>query len=207
MRVLITNLGKTLDDFQALIDEWNNHSIRLQDVLKLNLFQFALYLSASDGMISYTEMEVVSLVWGSPYSPEAARNYLKSNNIYSTEFEQKVPEIFQASVQLDNQMEERGIKMNETLTDCILETYKVTANLILMDGGETTEEEKEDFFIYYSMLESYLNANLRRRKIGIPTGIKKNTKKVMSGTVAPSKNGGVVAPKKDEKVSAPKKGK
>ena len=61
MRVL-----KTLDDFQALIDEWNNHSIRLQDVLKLNLFQFALYLSASDGMISYTEMEVVSLVWGSP---------------------------------------------------------------------------------------------------------------------------------------------
>ena len=161
---LIKKEDEKLDKVQDLVD-WRalGVNISLKALLRMNLLHFAMYIAASDEQITYSETEVISALCRKIYIPEEIIDEIKEKNIYSTEFEQKVPFIVDLMVQTDNQLDAQKANDPIPLSEEILTIFKEVANAVAKADGEVTKQEKEDMDIYIGMLENYLDSNLERR--------------------------------------------
>ena len=129
-------------------------------VLKTELAFFMMYLSASDGEIKREEAELISNVWDTALMPSKIVDFIERNNIYSTEFENKVPISFRTVIKLDNELESNGLKA--TLTDSLLSVYILAGKGIVHVDGDNCDHENEltDYNIYIDMLKEYRDNNL-----------------------------------------------
>ncbi|MCD8190081.1 MAG: hypothetical protein LUD78_07660 [Clostridiales bacterium] len=166
---------------------------------KGELAMFLMYLSASDGEIKWDEASVISDLCDLNLTPQSIGDFIRKNNIYSTEFESKVPATLDLIVKADNLL----IKMNmdnglSDVPNLVISTYKYAAEQLIMADGTADANEHNDCKIYIDMMERYVRNNSDRRKSSV-SGFTKNT----GGVSAPTKSG-VSAPTKSG-VSAPKK--
>lgn len=189
LRVLAEKLGELVDNvFQKAGADAHDGQ-----VAKFELAQFMMYLSASDGKIEWSEVNNISQYLGLNLTPEAVNKLIRDNNIYSTEFEQKVPLSFQAVVNADNVLWDNG-ERETCAADMMLTLYKAVGDELIKADNDVDTNEQQDFSIYINMLENYINQNDKfKQNGGIYTGLKKNTGS--SGVDAPIKSG-VSAPRK-----------
>lgn len=162
-------------------------------VAKVELAEFLMYLSASDGKIEWNEANNIAEYLEMPATPEVVNGVIREQNIYSTEFEQKIPLTFQVVVKCDNLLWDNG-KRSECSADLALKLYKAVGEELLATDGNVDANERQDFNIYINMLENYINQNDKFKQNGaIYTGLTKN----QGGLVvdAPIKSG-VSAPRK-----------
>lgn len=86
-------------------------------------------------------------------------DYINENNIYSTEFEEKLPISFRIFIFIDVLRELKGerVKEQDSLVKLLLNTYELVGKDILSCDMNVTSEERRD-------LNTYLN-NLRDNSI------------------------------------------
>ena len=152
---------------------------------KFELAMFMMYLSASDGEIQWSEASTISDLCDLNLTPQSLSNFIRENNIYSTEFENKVPVTLQIMVTMENKLLE--IKSADEIADVsslVINTYKTVAEFLMNADGDEDDNEKKDCQIYIDMLENYVSNNATRRKASV-SGFVKNS----GGVSAPTKSG------------------
>ncbi len=126
----------------------------VQNILKVDLMRFMMYLSASDGKIAAEEAKTVSDVVGLEHiHPENLADLIKEWNVYTETFERTVPAILRFAVTIDNAIYNDGKKAD--LAHHIIELYKAAGALLIQTDNNIDEREKRDYSIYIQMLESY----------------------------------------------------
>ena len=190
---------------QELKELFNNVSGLIDNALKMagldegqgklarvDLAEFLMYLSASDGKIEWSEASNISEYLGMDLPPEGINQFIRENNIYSTEFEQKVPLSFQILVDADNMLWDNG-KRNTCAADILLKIYKMTGEELIKADDDIDDNEMQDYQIYIDMLTNYIMQNDKfKQQGGVYTGLQKNTGNSVD---APIKSG-VAAPRK-----------
>lgn len=157
-------------------------------VARMEMGMFMMYLSASDGQISWDEARTISEICELNLSPNDLGKFIRDNNIYSTEFEQKVPVSLQIMVQADNILLELGKDISGS--ESMIAAYKAIGEALIKSDGEVDDNEVNDFKIYINMLEEYRDKNYNGA-VGKATGFVKT-----GGSVPAPTKGGVIAPKK-----------
>ncbi len=160
-----------------------------------NLVNYLMYLSSSDGQIKPEEVRFISDVADAQIPAECMADYIRENNIYSTEFENDVPAALQFAVALDNELYKRGLNEqldNRNLSEIIMQTFGYVGNALIGSDGDIDDNEKSDFMIYMGMMNKYIKDNLLSRN-GASTG----PEEVYDNSIpVPPKNGWVEAPRK-----------
>lgn len=143
----------TVEQVYELIDRTCDIINRLFDIVGLNddsepavrfeLGKFMMYLSASDGTISVEEAEVISKISHLDVTPTNIGECIREHNIYSTEFEQTVPTVFNILINVDNNLIRKGIDISGS--DILLSAYKAVGELAIKADGEVNENEKNDY--------------------------------------------------------------
>lgn len=160
-------------------------------LVRMDLLKFMLYLSASDGHVSWDEVDIIGEICGMPSTPDASGKFIREHNIYSTEFEQTVPESFKMLVQLDNALLDAGINLAGNASETTLKVYQMVGTLLISSDGTVHENEERDFNIYINMMRRFRDENYKGTTKGDAYGFTKTT----GGVPAPEK-GGVKAPEK-----------
>ena len=158
---------------------------------KFEIATFMMYLSASDGEIQWSEASMISDLCDLNLTPQTLGAFIREHNIYSTEFESKVPVTLQIMVTMDNKLIELNLADDvPEAAGIMLNTYKLAAEMLMNADGDIDSSEQADCQIYLNMLENYVNNNAVRRKSSV-SGFMKN-----SGAVNVPTKSGVSAPKK-----------
>lgn len=159
---------------------------------KYELATFMMYLSASDGTIDRTESKVIGYYTGLDMTPQQIGDHIRENNIYSTDFENRVPETVKLLVKADNLVYQNNGNVEQFGSELMLKAYRGLADELAGADGEVSLNEKADIDIYIGNIERYIDDNLLSRKGGA-TGFTKS--KGSGGIQAPTKSG-VAAPQK-----------
>lgn len=189
LKNLVDGMYELCDVIQEALD-WNE-TVDIRDILKIELVKLVMYISASDGTISYKESKLIEDYFGFEIEPSGIRNFIIEENIYSTEFESEVPASFKIFVKFDNFMAEAGIELDNIVSESLLKLYMFIAEETAGADGYVDPLEKADLNIYLSTLDGYLTENLYSRKVGAKRGAADNT-----GAAVPGKTGSVPAPRK-----------
>ena len=155
---------------------------------RIEIGMFMMYLSASDGTIEWEEANIISNICNLNLSPSNLADFIRENNIYSTEFETKVPITFQMMVTADNELRKAGVDISGS--EAMIGTYKAVGEALVKADGDVDDNEVKDYTIYINMLEQYRDKNLNGG-----SGVSGFTKNGSSSVNAPSKSG-VAAPRK-----------
>ncbi len=158
------------------------------DAARMEIGMFMMYLAASDGQIRWDEARTISEICRMNITPNNVGDFIRKNNIYSTEFEQKIPITFEIMVRIDNVLLDRGIDASGS--EAMLETYKAVGEALIKSDGEVDDNEMTDYRIYINMLEEYRDNNYKGAN-GSAFGFTKS-----GGSVSAPSKGGVIAPKK-----------
>lgn len=182
-----------IDDLLSDIFKKTGNDLGDTKIARLNLAQFMMYLSASDGKIEWSEVDNISKYLDVDLTPEAVNKFIREQNIYSTKFEQEVPVALQALVSADNLLWDNG-KRDTCSAEMLLTLYKAVGIELINTDGDVDDNEKQDYNIYIDMLSNYVMANDKfKQQGGVYTGLQKNTGN--DSVDAPIKSG-VSAPRK-----------
>jgi tellurite resistance protein len=130
------------------------------------LMQFAMYLCASDGEIQPEEASHIAEIFGFPLSAAAIGKIIRESNIYSTEFESKVPVSMKIFVAIDNAIHETGQDgvLGKPASETLFEVFRVVGGCIAQADGVVKKQEEKDGETYLRMLNNYMDENLIVRK-------------------------------------------
>lgn len=131
-------------------------------LIVMELTMYAMYLSASDGEVTIEEAQQMGENFGFDLAPEQIGAFIRKQNIYSTDFEKKVPVSMQVFVAVDNAMHEQGLDgdIDKMASQILYETFEAVGNTIILADGKIDDQEKEDSQIYLKMLKKYMDENL-----------------------------------------------
>lgn len=125
-----------------------------------DLLNFLLYLSASDGNVSWDEVEFISEFVDLNITPQAAINYIKENDICTEEFEQKIPVSLNILLQIDNALNEQtDDDKHSQFSRVWLDSMARIGYKLLTTDNDASEDEVRDYHIYMNMLSEHWEAN------------------------------------------------
>ena len=145
-----------------IIDEkklWNkpeNCNIALKELLNVNIAEYIMYLSASDGRISFEELQAYKAITG--YGGETInsfKKYIEENNIYSMDFESNPPLIMTILSQSERNAIMCGAQIEESILKIVVTLYKIIGEIIISIDGGITYSEKRDLKIILRTMEEY----------------------------------------------------
>ncbi len=117
-------------------DYWDKaNTASAREIFRGELFKFLIYLSFSDGKITYGESKFIKDYLGYDYSVTDMRDYAVSNRVYGPYFSNKIPYCYKRFVKADN----GSGKVTET-SKTILELYRNLGKSFLQCDGEDAGE-------------------------------------------------------------------
>jgi hypothetical protein len=135
--------------------------VSLREVLRHDLAKFCLYLSASDGKATGSEALFFKLALGYDMSIDEMIYHIKSDNIYSTDFESEVPLFVKTIKLIGETLSAAGMEMDE-LVKVFAHLYMKMGSTLIECDDEVTEQEKTDLNIYMNMVYDYIGADADR---------------------------------------------
>lgn len=163
----------------------------INDAVRTEMGLFMMYLAASDGEISWDEVRMISGICKMELTPSHLGNFIREKNVYSVEFEKKVPYIYKSIVDVDNLLWKMGNEFSAS--EAFLATYKAIGEYLVKADGKIAESEMKDYQIYMGMLIEYRENNYEALK-NAATGFTKNGQNEDSKPI--EKKDGVAAPRK-----------
>ena len=130
------------------------------EVVKTDLIGFLLYMTASDGVIHDSEVEFLNLLYDLEITPEDCKRCIVEGNIYSEEYERKLPKACAIAISIDHLF---GDFMPQSMLEPLIELYKVLGETIAKSDGNFCSAEKRDCTIYINMLKE--QSELLKRRI------------------------------------------
>lgn len=134
---------------------------RLREVLRHDLAKFCMYLTASDGRVAGAEALFFKLALGYEMSVDELIYHIKSDNIYSTDFESEVPLIIKTIKGIDGVLSAAGINGGHTV-NAFAKLYMLMGSTIIECDDEVREQEKTDLNIYMNMVYNYIGGDVER---------------------------------------------
>ena len=134
--------------------------------LRMELGEFLAYLSASDGTITSAEAQMISECTGEIFTPASLNTLIRENNIYSVEFESKVPEGMDILSEIDNILLDLLEEPQDiAISELYLSVYREAGEALIMADGDADEAELQDYDIYMTMLEHFLDEKLQTNRV------------------------------------------
>lgn len=132
-------------------------SLSWRDVLRLDVAQYLMYLSASDGKIDENEVTVYQVVTGFGDNASKIVDAIKRNKIYSTTFESTVPLSLKTAVEAEYKLlRVTGESRDVTLPELVVDLFESIGTLLIQADGGVTYNERRDFNIYMDTLRGYM---------------------------------------------------
>lgn len=130
-------------------------SMKLRDVLRMDVANYLMYLSASDGQIDPNEVIVYQMITGMRNDADEIREFIEENDIYSTSFGSTVP----ASLKIAADAEYRIFMVTgETITfpEQVIRMFEKIGQVIIEADGGVTDSERRDYSTYIETLKEHL---------------------------------------------------
>lgn len=128
------------------------------EILKADVVMFLLYLAASDGELSEKEAGFIGSYLGIYYTVDKMREEIRDNNIYSTDFEQRIPLSVVLMVQADNKIVQNGY-IDSTGSRMIYDFFKLVGQAFLACDNSIGNIELDNLARYLNNIKMYINEN------------------------------------------------
>lgn len=135
---LALKMGRVADD----LDRKNGveREYLVEKEVERDLFDFMMYLAVSDGGINEKELNYIAQVTGREYSREACRQRVKDCNIYSEDFEERVPPSLRSFSD--------SVKETDFDLYTFVQMFEYLGQYLLKADGEVRDRAKVDYSIY-----------------------------------------------------------
>ena len=163
---------ESLDTLYELCDSIDNtpfgvkkeHSdLSLRKLLFVDVMSFILYLSASDGHVSWQEAKYLGDLFESHMTTSAMEELIEKHNLYSVSFEQKVPNSFPYFVKMDIAMARAGKALDNPVAVMMIDFFKLLGeNFLSCDN--VTSSERDDLQTYLNTMADYAQKELSKAK-------------------------------------------
>lgn len=152
----MSGLFDTLEEKGVI--ESPSSSIKLRDILRMDVAQYLMYLSAADGRIDANEVTVFQVVTGYGDSASDIVESIKNNNIYSTAFESTVPISLKIAVEAEYKLlRVTGETREVTLPELFVNMFERIGSVLIEADGGVTYNERRDLNIYLDTLRGYMH--------------------------------------------------
>lgn len=158
MNIQLKNMiTSTLDLCDSINPHFRNGAANLRDLCKYDLLRYALYLSASDGVIKSEEVEFFNTYLGYDMPVAGWVNFIKEKNIYSNEFEESIPLSLVAFVSVDNDIIKKGIGLDrESLGELLISTFEGLGRELISSDRDVDSQEMDDLNTYMETLRNFV---------------------------------------------------
>lgn len=174
------SLGDTLDESSLGLSE-----MPIRRVIKIDLLKFLMYLSASDGTISYEESNFINEYLDWDLSPDFIKSFIKEHHIYSVDYETEVPFSMQLFVAADNTLYDKQGYNEYLFSQLLLQVYTILGKEFLECDSNVTDNEVQDLTIYLTTLQNFIQMEVKSK---ISTMTMENDKGGNTGTDSVKKN-------------------
>ena len=174
------SLGDTLDESSLGLSE-----MPIRRVIKIDLLKFLMYLSASDGTISYEESNFINEYLDWDLSPDFIKSFIKEHHIYSVDYETEVPFSMQLFVAADNTLYDKQGYNEYLFSQLLLQVYTILGKEFLECDSNVTDNEVQDLTIYLTTLQNFIQTEVKSK---ISTMTMENDKGGNTGTDSVKKN-------------------
>jgi len=157
-----TELKNIVDNMCNAIDAIGGIAGLTEDlgtIARVEMGLFMMYLSASDGEVSWEEAELISGACGLNLTVEGLAEFIDENRLYSEAFEQQVPVSLKILVAADNVLHEEGESISGSLE--LIECYRALGIGLINADEEVDPNEERDMDTYLKMMTDYRDANYR----------------------------------------------
>jgi len=154
---LILGLADTIDGTPTGL---HSSEISLRNCVRTEWLKFLMYLSASDGQISWEESEFIHDYLDFDLDTDGIHQLVLENNIYSEDFENEVPISIQIFAKTDNAYyEATGNKRekDEISVSLLRRMFLALGQELLACDDEITDDEINNLTIYMNMLDDFIN--------------------------------------------------
>lgn len=134
--------------------------IPFRQAFRLDLANFCMYISASDGRVTGGEALFFKVALGFDTSIDELISTIKEQGIYSESFETKVPLTIKTLVAAERELAEAGIDV-EGITDNFIDFY-YDLGCGMIQADDVADNELKDLNIYMSTLYNYAGSSNRR---------------------------------------------
>ena len=157
---VIANLCDTIDEKELVSF---GGSIKLKEVLQVDIAEFIMYLTASDGRVSIAEVETYRYITGfGGETIESVKNFIEENGIYSYDFESEPPLILKLFLKAENNAILRGLRPQEySLLDGLEALYEAIGKVVISSDGGISYNERRDYNIYLKTIHDFIEENKR----------------------------------------------
>lgn len=174
------------------------------DATKIEMGEFLMYLSASDGEITYEESEFIDEYLGVELAPAYINEYIIKRDIYSVEFEEKIPLVLRGLIDIENRFFEEGINLEWPPSNMTISVYRKLGTAFIECEGDPDEQARENLEIFLTTMRKYVKENSKQDRTPIKTGYDKKSRK--TDEEAEYESDDIAEDEETESVSAPKKG-
>lgn len=142
-----------------------NTNLILRDCIRTELLCYLMYLSAADGTIAWQEARFIRDYLDYNLTIEDINQLIVKNQIYSTQFEEKVPASIQIFVKADNAIYESGYELgifnNVSVSGLLFSVFQELGKEFVVCDGNVSDDEIHDLTKYLNMLKNYINSEVK----------------------------------------------
>jgi hypothetical protein len=162
-------LRKRMDSLCELCDSiegvglWpGSGTIRLRDAFRLDLANFCMYLSASDGKIAGGEVLFFKVALGFDVSVDELIKRIREQGLYSGNFENSVPMTLKFLKGIEDKLLENGMSQIAGQTDLFVDFYYDLGCGLIRADGDLNDNELRDLNIYMNTVYNYVGTVNRK---------------------------------------------
>lgn len=127
---------------------------------RFDIAKYLMYLSCTDGTLSYEEVEIVNDILDLNLSTQELADFIETEGIFTSQFEETIPPSLEFLVKVDNAIHEQNEMMDTFGSEALFSAFETAGNVQISADGYADSEEEREHQSYLDMLRNYLQSNL-----------------------------------------------
>lgn len=156
-------LADSLDEGPFGLAQNTDSDTTLKKCIQVELCSYLMYLSAADGKIAWQEASFIRDYLDYDLTVDDIHQIIIDNEIYSTEFEEKVPLSMKVLVNVDNALYKANGYNDQLGSELLLTLFEGLGKEFLACDADVSENEIRDLSIYLTMLRNYIDCEVNSK--------------------------------------------
>ena len=158
-------LADSLDEGPFGLAQNTDSDTTLKKCIQVELCSYLMYLSAADGKIAWQEASFIRDYLDYDLTVDDIHQIIIENEIYSTEFEEKVPLSMKVLVNVDNALYKANGYNDQLGSELLLTLFEGLGKEFLVCNADVSENEIRDLSIYLTMLRNYIDCEVNSKNV------------------------------------------
>ena len=158
-------LADSLDEGPFGLAQNTDSDTTLKKCIQVELCSYLMYLSAADGKIAWQEASFIRDYLDYDLTVDDIHQIIIENEIYSTEFEEKVPLSMKVLVNVDNALYKANGYNDQLGSELLLTLFEGLGKEFLVCDADVSENEIRDLSIYLTMLRNYIDCEVNSKNV------------------------------------------